>query len=191
MTTRESHFVELVDTDGTAAGSTTVDEAHQAPGQLHRAFSVFLRDPDGRVLVQQRAATKTRFPLRWGNTCCGHPTPGEEVTAAAARRLVEEVGIGGVQLTQVGVYSYYAEDPASGRVEYEYDHVLIGDLPAGRAIMPDPDEVADVRWVGVAELQRDVVQDARSYAPWLAGVLGVLAGAGQRVDDDAERPGGR
>ena len=63
---------------GRPIGSATVDEAHQAPGQLHRAFSVFLRDADGRVLLQQRAAAKTRFPLRWANTCCGHPAPGEE-----------------------------------------------------------------------------------------------------------------
>ncbi len=189
MTSRESHLVELVDTDGSAAGSATVDEAHQAPGRLHRAFSVFLRDTEGRVLLQQRAAGKTRFPLRWGNTCCGHPTPGEDVTVAAARRLVEEVGIGGVKLSEVGVYSYYAEDPASGRVEYEYDHVLIGDMPAGRAIMPDPDEVADVRWVDLGRLRAALVEDPRMYAPWLPGVAGRLA---EFLDDEAaERSGGR
>lgn len=169
-TSREDHLVELVDTAGTPTGAVTVEQAHQAPGRLHRAFSVFLRDGDGRVLLQQRAAVKTRFPLRWANTCCGHPAPGEEVTAAAARRLVEEVGIGGVALTEVGVYSYYAEDPASGRVEYEYDHVLVGDLPGGRDILPDPDEVAGVRWVPVEELCAALVEDPRSYAPWLAGV---------------------
>lgn len=170
MTSREEHLVELVGTDGAPSGATTVQEAHQAPGRLHRAFSVFLRDDTGRVLLQQRAAVKTRFPLRWANTCCGHPAPGEDVTVAAARRLVEEVGIGGVALTEVGVYSYYAEDPASGRVEYEYDHVLIGDLPGGRDILPDPDEVAGVRWVPLDELCTALVDDPRSYAPWLAGV---------------------
>jgi isopentenyl-diphosphate delta-isomerase len=174
---REAHLVELVDAEGAVTGSATVEEAHDAPGQLHRAFSVFLRDAEGRVLLQQRAATKTRFPLRWGNTCCGHPEPGEDVRDAAARRLVEEVGVGGVALTEVGVYSYYAEDPASGRVEYEYDHVLLGDMPAGRAIMPDPDEVAGVRWVPVAELRAALVDDPRSYAPWLSGVTDRLAAA--------------
>jgi isopentenyl-diphosphate delta-isomerase len=92
--TRESHVVELVDLSGRAIGAASVADAHRAPGQLHRAFSVFLRDPgNGRVLLQQRASVKTRFPLRWANSCCGHPLPGEDVTVAAQRRLAEELGI--------------------------------------------------------------------------------------------------
>jgi isopentenyl-diphosphate delta-isomerase len=185
---RETHRVELVDADGTPTGSASVDEAHQAPGRLHRAFSVFLRDPSGKVLLQQRSAVKTRFPLRWANTCCGHPAPGEAVAVAAARRLVEEVGIGGVALREVGVYSYYAEDPASGRVEYEYDHVLLGDMPANRTILPDPGEVADVRWMRLDVLQADLTADPRSYAPWLAGVTERLF---LHLQDAPERSGGR
>jgi isopentenyl-diphosphate delta-isomerase len=172
---RETHMVELVDADGDPIGSATVDEAHQAPGRLHRAFSVFLRDPAGLVLLQQRSATKTRFPMRWGNTCCGHPSPGEDVAEAAARRLVEEIGAGGVHLTEVGLYSYYAEDPATGRVEYEYDHVLLGDLPTGRNLLPDPAEVAALSWVSVPELSAAIAADPRSYAPWLPGVVECLA----------------
>ena len=174
MSARESHLVELVDADGAPIGSATVDEAHRAPGQLHRAFSVFLRDPVGRVLLQQRAVCKTRFPLRWANTCCGHPEPGEDVTTAAARRLVEEIGVGGVVLTEVGVYSYYAEDPATGRVEHEYDHVLLGDLPTSRALLADADEVAAVRWVTLPELRASLAAEPWAYAPWLAGVTGRL-----------------
>ena len=174
MTARESHLVELVDSSGTAIGSTSVSEAHTAPGQLHRAFSVFVRDDTGRVLLQQRAAAKTRFPLRWANTACGHPAPGEDLAVAAARRVAEEVGIEGVSLSSVGVYAYYAEDPSTGRVEYEYDHVLIGDLPDGAVPRPDPAEVADVRWVTVGELLADLAADGRAYAPWLAGVTGRL-----------------
>jgi isopentenyl-diphosphate delta-isomerase len=187
---REAHLVELVDADGIPVGSTTVKEAHQAPGRLHRAFSVFLRDPDGRVLLQQRAGTKSRFPLRWGNTCCGHPQPGEDVAMAAARRLVEEIGVGGIELFQVGVYSYYAEDPGTGRVEYEYDHVLLGDLPTGRKLLPDPAEVADLRWVSVPELRAAIAANPRSYAPWLNGVTERL-GDYLDSDDAPERSGGR
>lgn len=190
MTAREEHLVELVDTGGQPTGSATVEQAHREPGQLHRAFSVFLRDADGRVLLQQRAAVKTRFPLRWANTCCGHPTPGEAPAVAARRRLVEELGITDVTLAEVGVYSYYAEDPATGRVEYEYDHVLLGDLPADRTLRPDPDEVADCRWIPVPALLAEVENDPRSYAPWLAGVTRRLAEhlAGAPVDSPTASP---
>lgn len=196
--TREAHLVELVNSDGGPVGAATVDEAHRAPGQLHRAFSVFLRDPAGRVLLQQRAAIKTRFPLRWANTCCGHPLPGESPTAAAARRLVEEIGVDGVTLTEVGVYSYYAEDPSTGRVEYEYDHVLIGDVPANPRLLVDPDEVVAVRWVSLEELSTGLSQDLRSYAPWLPGVTERLTRylvehprLPHSADDAPERSGGQ
>ena len=193
---REGHLVELVDADGVPMGSATVEQAHQAPGRLHRAFSIFLRDPQGRVLLQQRAAGKTRFPLRWANTCCGHPQPGENVTVAARRRLLEEMGVGEVELTEAGRYSYYAEDPTTGRVEYEFDHVLVGDAPTGRPLRPHPDEVADIRWIGVGELRRAIAADPRSYAPWLAGVAECLAShvdsaAHVGPDDASEWTGGR
>jgi isopentenyl-diphosphate Delta-isomerase len=195
VTDRESQKVELVDTSGHPMGSTTVEDAHQAPGRLHRAFSVFLRDPDGRVLVQQRAAVKTRFPLRWANSCCGHPGPGEEVAAAARQRLIEELGVTSLPpLTEVGVYTYFAEDPATGRVEHEYDHVLVGEVPAGLAIRPDPDEVAGTRWVTVAALLGEMARDSRAYAPWLFGVTTRLAEAspgGMPSRDAPERSGGR
>jgi isopentenyl-diphosphate delta-isomerase len=190
---REAHLVELVDTLGKPTGTATVDEAHRAPGQLHRAFSVFLRDPAGRVLLQQRAAVKTRFPLRWANTCCGHPLPGEAPAVAAARRLVEEIGVHGVDLTETGVYSYYAEDPSTARIEYEYDHVLVGDVPADLSLLVDSDEVAAVRWVSVEELTAALSDDPRSYAPWLQGVTGSLIRhlkAQPRASDDAPEPSG-
>ena len=98
---REEHLVELVDDGGRVLGETTVAAAHQPPGRLHRAFSVLLVDPAGRVLLQQRAAVKTRFPLRWANSCCGHPLPGQSLTDAANRRLTEELGLGPVDLTEV------------------------------------------------------------------------------------------
>ncbi|GIF24760.1 isopentenyl-diphosphate delta-isomerase [Actinoplanes tereljensis] len=201
MTAREAHVVELVSLDGTAIGSDTVFAAHQAPGRLHRAFSVFLRDPsNGRVLLQQRAAVKTRFPLRWANTCCGHPLPGEDVADAARRRLAEELNLPAMPLVPVGVYTYRAEDPSSGRVEHEYDHVLLGELPAGLRPTPDPDEVADLRWVSVSDLLIELTADPSSFAPWLLGVTTRLAEHTGRVvlprsapfaDDAPERSGGR
>ncbi len=166
---RELQLVELVSPAGDAIGTSTVATAHAAPGSLHRAFSVLLFDPEGRTLLQQRAATKTRFPLRWANTCCGHPGPGESVIAAATRRLMEELGVGNVTLAQVGVYTYRASDPATGRVEHEYDHVLVGRVPADLPVRPDPSEVVATRWIA----SEDLTATDEEYAPWLAGVLTV------------------
>ncbi|KWV33747.1 isopentenyl-diphosphate Delta-isomerase [Micromonospora rifamycinica] len=217
MKSRESHLVELVDDNGRALGEATVSAAHQAPGRLHRAFSVLLVDPDGRVLLQRRAEVKTRFPLRWANSCCGHPLPAEPLPEAANRRLAEELGAGPVSLTEVGVYLYYAEDPATGRVEFEYDHVLRADVPADLTLAPDQDEVAELRWVDPTRLMAEIDADPRTYAPWLGGVVSrllrptppagpavavgsdVAAGdtagsttpSGRRVGDASERSGGR
>jgi isopentenyl-diphosphate delta-isomerase len=185
MVTRESHLVELVDTDGSATGSITVAEAHTAPGQLHRAFSVMLLDDQGRVLIQQRAEVKTRFALRWANACCGHPAPGETVAAAAVQRLVEEIGLKGVTLREAGVYTYRAEDPRSGRVEHEYDHVVVGRVPVDTPLQPDPAEVAEVRWVAPDRLRADMAENPDRYAPWFGGVLAVATEAAGRLPEAA------
>lgn len=209
MTAREGHLVELVDDGGRVVGEATVATAHQPPGRLHRAFSVLLVDPAGRVLLQRRSAAKTRFPLRWANSCCGHPLPGQSVRDAANRRLGEELGVDPVDLTELGVYVYYAEDPATGRVEFEYDHVLRADVPAELPSRPDPDEVAELRWVDPYELAGKLDTDPRSYAPWLGGVVNRLldrpaapdpfhptgpshpAGSGVPANEAPERSGGR
>lgn len=178
--TREIHPVELVEPDGSTTGESTVEVAHRSPGLLHRAFSVLLVDGDGRLLLQRRAAVKTRFALRWANACCGHPRPGEPVAHAAERRLIEELGVDSVSLTEVGIHVYRASDPASGRVEHEYDHVLVGEVGDGLAVSVDPDEVAEVRWVHPALLAADVAVNPSAYAPWLVGVLTAWQSADRR-----------
>lgn len=177
---RERLLVELVDRAGQAIGACPVREAHTAPGRLHRAFSVLLYDPAGRVLLQQRAAVKTRFARRWSNTCCGHPAPGEDLVAAATRRLAEEMGIGAAQITplaEAGVLRYRASDAASGHVEYEWDHVLVATLTEG-APAPDPGEVREVRWVRSGPLEAEVAARPDEFTPWLAGVLGIAGDSG-------------
>lgn len=86
-------LLELVDEEGNTIGTAEKLAAHQAPGQLHRAFSVFLFDEQGRLLLQRRALGKYHSPGVWSNTCCGHPYPGEAPFAAAARRTYEELGV--------------------------------------------------------------------------------------------------
>jgi isopentenyl-diphosphate delta-isomerase len=74
----------------------------------------------------------------------------------------------------VGVYTYFAEDPVTGRVEREYDHVLLGQLPIGTTFRPDPAEVARLLWVSLPDLQDRLANDPGSYAPWLGGVTACL-----------------
>ena len=173
---REQHLVELVDESGVALGHATVAEAHTAPGRLHRAFSVVLFRDDGRILLQRRAHSKTRFPLHWANSCCGHPGPGEDLSEAAARRLSEELGVVHVALSIAGVYLYRAIDPVTGRVEHEYDHVLVGRVGGGFAIRIDPKEIAQLRWADPAHLGGNAIPGP--LAPWLAGVVRTAQGPG-------------
>ncbi|MBC7301578.1 MAG: isopentenyl-diphosphate Delta-isomerase [Nocardia sp.] len=169
--------VELVDESGAAIGACSVADAHRPPGTLHRAFSVLLFDRHGQVLLQQRAAVKTRFPLQWANTCCGHPMPGQAVTEAASIRLREEFGMT-AELAEVMAFTYRAGDEATGRVEHEYDHVLIGavgDLPP----RPDPAEIAAWAFISPQALRADMTQNPARYTPWLAGVLEIATRAHQ------------
>jgi isopentenyl-diphosphate Delta-isomerase len=175
MADRERHPVEVVNHVGRALGIQTVQEAHQAPGQLHRAFSVVLIDDGGRVLLQRRSAAKTRFASLWANACCGHPSPGQSVVTSAKRRLHEELGLVSIALSDAGVYVYYAEDPIASRVEFEYDHVLVGRVPPDVPLTPDPTEVAGLRWVDQRQLRISLDANPESYAPWLIGVIARLA----------------
>lgn len=166
--------VVLVDERGEPAGSAGKLEAHHAPGMPHLAFSVFVFDREGRLLLQQRAACKYHFAGRWSNTCCGHPRPGEPVAAAAARRLREEMGLA-AELVEVGRFRYRAADPASQLVEDELDCVLVGQADADPR--PDPREVGDWRWVSLPALREDLAARPERYSPWLAQALEVAAAA--------------
>lgn len=188
LSLRESHPVELVDRTGRPLGVRTVEEAHQAPGRLHRAFSVVLTDDCGRILLQRRSAAKTRFASLWANACCGHPSPEQSVPDAANQRIREELGLGPVTLADAGVYIYYAEDPIAGRVEFEYDHVLVGRVPSGVSLAPDPNEVAELRWLNRRQLENSLGASPESYAPWLGGVIARLAR--QESNSDPAKPAG-
>jgi isopentenyl-diphosphate delta-isomerase len=185
---RESRPVELVDRTGRPLGVRTVEEAHQAPGRLHRAFSVVLTDDCGRILLQRRSAAKTRFASLWANACCGHPSPEQSVPDAANQRIREELGLGPVTLADAGVYLYYAEDPIAGRVEFEYDHVLVGRVPSDVSLAPDPNEVAELRWLNRHQLENSLGASPESYAPWLGGVIARLAR--QESNSDPAKPAG-
>jgi len=164
--------VVLVDEHDRAIGTAEKIAAHRDGGRLHRAFSVFLFDARGHMLLQQRAATKYHFPLLWTNACCGHPRPGEAVVAAARRRVREELGVeAGVRPAFAFVYA--AEDPPSGLTEREYDHVLVGTLDATPA--PCPREIEALAWCSPTDLLRDISAQPDRYTPWFRSAVPLLA----------------
>ncbi|MGW0551774.1 isopentenyl-diphosphate Delta-isomerase [Streptomyces altiplanensis] len=168
--TAEEILLELVDEDGNTIGTAEKLSAHQAPGRLHRAFSVFLFDESGRLLLQRRALGKYHSPGVWSNTCCGHPYPGESPFAAAARRTHEELGISPSLLAEAGTVRYNHPDPDSGLVEQEYNHLFVGMVQS--ALRPDPEEVGETSFVTSDELA-----EQHAKAPFSAWFLTVLDAA--------------
>ncbi|MGW4033928.1 isopentenyl-diphosphate Delta-isomerase [Streptomyces sp. NPDC004838] len=163
-------LLELVDEHGNTIGTAEKLAAHQAPGQLHRAFSVFLFDEEGRLLIQRRALGKYHSPGVWSNTCCGHPYPGEAPFAAAARRTYEELGVTPSLLAEAGTVRYNHPDPDSGLVEQEYNHLFVGMVQA--TLRPDPDEVGETAFVSAEELA-----ERHASAPFSAWFMTVLDAA--------------
>ncbi|GIG61353.1 isopentenyl-diphosphate Delta-isomerase [Longispora fulva] len=143
-------MVELVDEAGTPTGEAEKLAAHVAPGRLHRAFSVFLFDAEGRMLLQRRADGKYHSPGVLSNACCGHPLVGEDPAVSAARRTVEELGVEPPELTPAGTVTYHLE-LADAMTEREYNHLFVGRLTG--ACRPDPAEVSEVRFVTRPELE--------------------------------------
>jgi isopentenyl-diphosphate delta-isomerase len=138
-------------------------EAHRS-GALHRAFSVFVFDRRGQILLQRRAEGKYHSGGRWSNTCCGHPRPGEETEAAATRRLEEEMGF---TCNLRDLFSFtYAVEVGGGLREHEIDHVLVGRHDGDPS--PDPAEVAEWRWVATDALEREMASEPDRFTPWLA-----------------------
>ena len=144
-------LLELVDEHGATTGVAEKLSVHREPGTLHRAFSVFLLDGQGRLLLQRRARGKYHSPGVLTNTCCGHPYPRERPLDAALRRVGEELGAVPALLREAGTVCYRHPDPVSGLVEHEFNHLFAGRLE--QPTDPDPDEVEEILAVGPAELE--------------------------------------
>ncbi len=137
---------------------------HRA-GLRHKAVSVFVLS-GGHTLLQRRAAGKYHTPGLWANTCCTHPAWGERAADTATRRLREELGIASLPLSWRDRIEYRAE-VGGGLIEHEVVDLFTAEAPAEIALAPDPDEVAETRWIGYHDLVRDVLRHPESYTPWL------------------------
>lgn len=160
-----NEMVVLVDRNDREIGVMEKLQAHREAA-LHRAVSVFVRDSSGRYILQQRAAGKYHAARLWSNTACGHPRPNENVEAAAARRLRDEMGIA-TTLRHVGTVTYRLR--VGDLIEHEIDHVFVGDTE--NEPRPDPGEVMAWRTISLPALEQDLRDHPERYTPWLEFVL--------------------
>lgn len=142
-------------------GSAEKMETHRM-GWLHRAFSVFLVNEKGEMLLQQRAAEKYHTPNLWTNACCSHPRQHETVLEAAERRLLEEMGI---RTRPQPAFSFvYKAEFDNGLTEHEYDHVFTG-VYQGQ-ITPDPREVQDYCYMKLEAVAEAIAHHPQRFTPW-------------------------
>ena len=151
----------LVTEDDSPIGVEDKLRAHRQ-ATLHRAFSVYILDSKGRLLIQQRAASKYHSGGQWSNACCSHPQPGELLIESAESRLLEEMGFT-CRLTPVFTLRYTLPVGRS-LIENEFAHVLIGTFDG--VARPDPQEVSAFRWMPMDTLQDDMACHSEMFTPW-------------------------
>jgi isopentenyl-diphosphate Delta-isomerase len=152
----------LVDESNRAVGTAGKTAVHRA-GLLHRAFSIFIVDERGRLVLQQRSRRKYHSAGLWANSCCGHPRPGERTLTAAHRRLDEELGI--ASPLSFGFFSRYQSTLDKGMQENELVYVYFGPLTAQPR--PDPAEVSNIEFANPVELKRRIARQPNSFTYWL------------------------
>lgn len=162
-------MVILVDRNDQPIGWAPKLEAHEK-GLLHRAVSVLLFNSRGELLIQRRAAGKYHSGGLWANTCCSHPHRNECTASAAERRLREELGIA-ARLHYAGSFIYRARLD-HGMTEHELDHVFIG--RSDQAPIPDPEEVAEFRYLSLPEIREELAKHPEQYAAWFHIIAGKL-----------------
>jgi len=158
-------YVVAVDKYNRKLGEVEKLKAHRE-GILHRAFSVFIFDSNGNLILQKRAENKYHSPLLWSNTCCGHPKPGEKSKFGAIRRLKEELGIE-CKIKKFGTIIYKLK--VGDLIEHEFNTLFFGFYTGN--MEPNPDEVADIKLAKLDFLLLDIKQNPELYTPWFRLIL--------------------
>lgn len=158
-------YIVFVHPDGTPTGEIGPKlESHTATTKLHLAFSCYVFNDKGEVLVTRRAATKKVWPGVWTNSVCGHPGPGETVDAAITRRLREELGMTAYDI-EVKLPTYtYQTPPYNGIIEHEFCPVFFAkttDEPS-----PNPDEVSEYKWMAWDDFVARALADTGDAWSW-------------------------
>ncbi len=151
----------LVDEHNRATGTGGKTAVHRS-GLLHRAFSIFMVDDRGRIVLQQRSPKKYHSGGLWANSCCGHPRPGERTLVAARRRLGEELGVTGE--LSFGFFARYQAALGNGMHENEFVYVYFGRLKS--APKPAPAEIADIAHLSFDDIGRRIARDPHAFTFW-------------------------
>ena len=161
----------LVDEQDNPIGLMEKQAAHLEP-HLHRAFSIFIFNSKGELLLQQRAFSKYHSPGLWTNTCCSHPRDGETLAEATSRRLWEEMGM---RCDMHEVYTFIYKAPVGqGLTEHEFDHVWIGqsdDIPS-----INTEEVASWKYMSLCNLEKDIELHPEHYTEWFKITFAEMVG---------------
>ena len=152
----------LVDEDDREIGHLSKGDCHDGDGILHRAFSLFIFNSSGKLLLQQRSAAKRLWPLYWSNSCCSHPRRGESMEVATRRRLAEELGMA-TEFHHIFTFQYQAPYLDLGS-ENEVCWVYAG--LSDDAPRPNANEVADVRWIAPVHLDHEFRTQPEIFTPW-------------------------
>jgi isopentenyl-diphosphate Delta-isomerase len=161
LSARDENLI-LVDERNRATGIAGKTKVHRQ-ALLHRAFSIFLVDGRGRLLLQKRQDTKYHSAGLWANSCCGHPRPGERTVVAARRRLGEELGV--ASALTFGFFARYRAALDRGMHENEFVYVYFG--PLAGPPHPNPAEISDVELLSLDELRRRIERNPASFTAWL------------------------
>ncbi|ELS33745.1 MULTISPECIES: isopentenyl-diphosphate Delta-isomerase [Pseudanabaena] len=160
--TKLEEKVVLVDINDRQIGVAEKLQAHR-DGLLHRAFSVFVLNSQGQLLLQKRAQHKYHSGGLWTNTCCSHPRHEETTVLAAHRRLQEEMGFD-CELREIFSFVYHAQLD-NDLTEHEFDHVFVG--YSDREPILNPEEAEDWKWIDLKILQADLLKNPQAYTYWL------------------------
>ena len=148
--------------DDQETGFLSKVKAHDGPGVLHRAFSVFLFNEKGELLLQQRGVSKRLWPGFWSNSCCSHPRRGESMPVATRRRLRDELNID-AELEYVYKFIYQAEFGELGS-EHELCHVYLGRVEGD--VHANDHEIESIRFLSAAELDSEFEGESGNFTPW-------------------------
>ena len=171
----QEHVI-LVDHTGKEIGTQEKIQAHRE-GKLHSAFSIFIFNAVGELLLQRRARTKYHSGGLWTNTCCSHPRPGESYYHAAKRRLNEEMGFD-CELTGLFSFIYHIQFD-NNLFEHELDHVFVGHYNGQPT--PNPNEVDDWKWMNITALKQDVQETPENYTYWFKLALDRVVEQSQKI----------